>query len=402
MRSTIQPGIMPPESISFRELQKATHSRGIEVLSVLRDISGRSKDQNALQRWISHGFHGEMSYLERLSDAFSEKETILAGLRSIAVFAVPYPAERKCERGHGEARISRYALGRDYHRVLKRTLAKVLIDLGLPKNSFRIVTDSFPLLERSIAQQAGVGFVGKNTMLIRPRLGSYFFLAEALLTFTVEDLPIPVLKGDCGSCSRCLEACPTKAFVSPYVLNATRCISYLTIEKRGRFSAWERRAIGEWGFGCDICQEVCPFNHRRGTQETEDFLAEFQFQSRKLPLSEILSIRTKEQFVERFSGTPLMRAKREGLLRNMCCVAANTLDISALPALLEAALCDSSDNIRGHAVWAIGKLSDLLVSEERANAREALRSRLKYETPFVRGELFWCLPRLASASEENY
>jgi epoxyqueuosine reductase len=221
-----------------------------------------------------------------------------------------------------------------------------------------------PLLERAVAHKAGVGFIGKNTMLIVPRAGSFMFLGEILWDLEVRDLdPLP-LAGDanCGTCSRCLVKCPSQAFVSERVLDARRCISYLTIEKRDALSWQERAWLGEWLFGCDVCQEVCPFNSRSLRLQSGADVAEFSPEhgaGQALSLRDVLTIRDDASFVARFGGSPIMRTKRTGLLRNAAVVAANTEAVELVGTLMEVALRDPAPLVRQHAVWAYCKLARL-------------------------------------------
>lgn len=292
-----------------------------------------------LADWQDSGFAGDMAYMRRSPDLFLNPENLLPGLKSVISFAVPYAAagasDPDCPRGFG--RIARYARGRDYHRVIKKLLKeaakKIEQRAGRPVG-WRAFSDAVPFLERAAAIAAGLGFSGKNTMVIRPGLGSYFFLAELLLDIEIEpDLTPAAQSGSCGSCSRCQISCPTGAFAGPGRLDARRCISYLTIEKSGGFSEDERRMVGDWVFGCDRCQEVCPFNHP-GTQArvAPEFRPE-RGAGAFIELSRILAIKSDEDFTATFAGTPLMRAGRIGMIRNALAVCANQGCTELVPAI---------------------------------------------------------------------
>lgn len=351
--------------ISFSLVSDLANQHGLKVIGVA-EISLLSEDLLRLQEWQEAGFSAEMKYMQRSAAQLAQPANIMQNVRSIISLALPYSSAPVAAKPESAGRVARYAWGMDYHEVLKARLnifAKELF--GESQRSF---SDAVPLLERALARRAGLGFIGKNTMLIRPGHGSLFFLAEILTSFKINDYSPPKVntKG-CSSCTGCLDLCPTKAFVAPYTLDARRCISYLTIEKRGAFNKHERSALGEWLFGCDICQEVCPFN--QGILKSKNQpkyqslklaeLSEFQSVSNSpgwLDLVDILSIRTDSAFKQRFKGSAILRAKRVGLLRNAACVAANTEAELTAPVLIEAALSDISPIVRQHAYWAIFKL----------------------------------------------
>jgi epoxyqueuosine reductase len=209
--------------------------------------------------------------------------------------------------------------------------------------------DTGPLLERDLAARAGLGWIGKNTMLLHPDLGSFFFVGTVLTTADL--LPDAPLPDRCGSCTRCLEACPTEAFTGPYVLDARRCIAYLTIEHRGPIAAGLRSGIGTWVFGCDVCQDVCPWNRRA------EVTGEAAFQPRQHPpLAELLAL-DETSYRERFRGSPLKRARREGLARNAAVALGNRQGAGSVPALVEA-LGHADSTVRGHAAWALGRIGE--------------------------------------------
>ncbi|MCB0324277.1 MAG: tRNA epoxyqueuosine(34) reductase QueG [Bdellovibrionales bacterium] len=319
-------------------------------------------DIDALRRWQSAGAAGDMRFMERSPELFGDLEAFLPGVRSIAVFAISYWSEEHhppvLPKGYG--RVARYAWGRDYHRVLKRRL-KHLVGMIEQRTkhsiAYRVFTDAVPLLERAIARTARLGFTGNNTMLITPGIGSFTFLAEVLWDVQpVAESEPSNPRGQCGACRRCLPACPTQAIVSEKFVDARRCISYLTIEKEGTLSEWEAEALGEWAFGCDICQDVCPFNHDNRPPGTVEELTSARGSGSLLNLIEVLGIRTDAEFLSRYQGTPLMRPGREGLLRNACCVLANTNAGEAREALHAALSLDPSAVVREHAERALTRL----------------------------------------------
>jgi epoxyqueuosine reductase len=340
--------------------------------------------------WLAAGRHGEMAYLAR-ADAVERRADLkgtLPSVRSVIVVGLDYRVE---ESGGGEADpsrgvIARYARGRDYHRVLKDKLLRLArrIDehAGRPVAA-RAYVDTGPILERDLARRAGLGWFGKSTMLIHPRRGSYFFLGVLLV-----DLELPIddsFDADhCGSCARCLEACPTGALLGrddrgAAVIDATRCISYLTIEQRGPIPRELRAALGNRIYGCDICQEVCPFNGPKFVQMTSE--PDFAARPRMSNPALLELIGMDEDEWDRFSrGSAVRRAGRAGFLRSVAVALGNWGSERAVPALARA-LDDAEPLVRGHAAWALGRVG----SEE---ARSALRGRLATELDaFVREEL---------------
>jgi len=336
--------------------------------------------------WLGQGLAGSMQgWLERHEPLRSHPATLLPGARSVVMLATDHattgPAAAAAEQGRG--RLARYAWGDDYHDLL-RTRANALaawLEARVPGCRTRAVVDSAPLAERDFARLAGLGWFGKNTMLIDPRAGSYFLLT-ALLTDL--DLPAdtPLEVDHCGTCTACLDACPTGAFVEPRVLDAGRCISTLTIEDRGPIAADLRAGIGDRIFGCDICQEVCPWNrHAPGSAEPA-----FQPRHGESTLSLVALLGLDEPaFRARFAGSPILRAKRRGLLRSAAVAVGNHPDPAAWPALL-AALGDDEPVVRGAAAWAVGRWIAAGVMAEAA--REALGGRSALETDvIVRAEI---------------
>lgn len=348
---------------------------GLDLVGVA-EVSFDSRDTERLEAWQRAGFAGSMSFMERPASLLADPCRLLPSARSVIVCAAHYDRTPLPDRPEGYGRVARYAWGRDYHRVLKKRVQRLANELerlvGRPYGA-RVFTDATPLLERTFAVRAGIGFQGKNTMVIRPRAGSFFLLAELLSELkVVAPSTLSVIEGGCGSCSRCLDRCPTGAFAAPMVLDARRCISYLTIEKVGVLEPHERRMLGEWLVGCDLCQEVCPFNHMplsEGIGATIPELGAGAGCGPLLSLSALLAIRWDSSFMGRFKGTPLMRPGREYLLRNAACVAANTGATSVLASLRSAAQEDASAVVRLHALWA------LAVLEQREGQRSDLIER---------------------------
>jgi epoxyqueuosine reductase len=328
--------------------------------------------------WLSAGYAGEMHYLTHREEAYAHPEHVLSGVRSLVMLAMNYRTGAPVPPAPGQGRVSRYAWGADYHDVLHDRLRRLcaFVKEHVPTACVRGVADTAPLLEREFAQLAGLGWIGKNTLLLNQRLGSWFFLA-ALLTDIELEYDEPHTAEHCGTCRACIDACPTAALTEPYVLDARRCISYLTIELRGSIPRELRSGMGDWVFGCDICQDVCPWNHRPA--ETEE--ASFQPRDGMNPLDlPALFDLDDEAFRRRFRHTPLWRPKRRGLLRNAAIVLGNRPTPEGLSALLKG-LNDPEPLVRGAAAWALGQYYD-------PAARAALEQRLRCETDAdVRGEI---------------
>ncbi|MBX3414432.1 MAG: tRNA epoxyqueuosine(34) reductase QueG [Pirellulales bacterium] len=303
-----------------------------------------------LGEWLTAGFAGEMHYIAERRAAYEHPRHVLDGARSIVVLAMNYrpPEPAAIERGAG--RVARYARGRDYHDVIHERLKRLAAWLVARRPGARVrgVVDSAPLMEREFAQLAGLGWIGKNTLLLNKRLGSWFFLAALLtdLELTYDDAHE---KDHCGTCRACLDACPTDAFVDAYQLDARRCISYLTIELRSPIPVELREGIGDWLFGCDICQEVCPWNREAPLAEEVEF-APLPYLN---PVDAAKLFELDEgTFRERFRHSPLWRAKRRGLLRNAAIVLGNSKNDGAIPVLVRG-LNDEEPLVRAASAWAL-------------------------------------------------
>lgn len=265
--------------------------------------------------WVQKGYQGEMEYMARLqNERASGVEHILPGARSVIVLACSYfwpdHAPEDNDRGSGQkVKIARYALGKDYHYVLRERLEQLVtwLENAMPGESWRICVDSAPLLERAYAAASGIGFIGKNSMVISWMGGSYTFLAEILTTADLpHDQPRP---GSCGNCTRCLDACPTQAFPALGVVDARRCISYLTIEKKTELTSEEAAMTGEWLFGCDVCQQVCPYNKHPAAAQVNEFRSGTVVE-RQEPVATFLEPASNSQFERRFTDSPILRAGR--------------------------------------------------------------------------------------------
>lgn len=324
----------------------------------------------ANDRWLGEGGHAGMGYLEKHAALRHDPRTLLPAARSVLCVALDYAppagtAEASTDFWQG---IARYARGEDYHDAMREKLGrvKVAIEAAVPGVEARICVDTAPLLEREWAARAGLGSFGKNTNLLHPEGGSFFLLAELLLSLDLPpDLPVADL---CGSCTRCLEACPTGA-LSPYRLESSRCISYWTIEHRGEIPSAIRAGMGKWVFGCDICQEVCPWNG----DPVGELAAEFATPAdrRSLTLAGVLGAGEAE-LRTLLRGTPLLRPKVEGLRRNVAVAMGNRRDPGYIAPLAEALESDSRE-VRRHGAWALGEIGTAEAKEilQRALDREA-------------------------------
>ena len=307
-----------------------------------------------LAEWLAKGYAGQMTYLAARQQAYEHPRHVLEGVRSVLMLAFPYRTSEPQPTAAGQGRISRYAWGEgDYHDLIHDRLKQLaaVIHEQVPGAQARGVVDTAPLLEREFAQLAGLGWIGKNTLLLNKPAGSYFFLS-ALLT----DQPLvydePFTADHCGTCRACLDACPTQAFPQPYVLDASRCISYLTIELRDAIPADLRAGIGDWLFGCDVCQEVCPWNNHAPT--TDEPAYQPAAGANPVDLAGLFDL-DDEAFRRRFRHTPLWRAKRRGVLRNAAIVLGNQRAQAAVPALTRG-LNDAEPIVREAGPWAVGQM----------------------------------------------
>jgi epoxyqueuosine reductase len=360
-----------------------------------------SEHAEFLQRWLDAGRHGSMSYLAR-EDAVRARarpDEAWPALRTAIVLALDYhDGDMSTAQPADRGIIARYARGRDYHKVIRKKLFELLRwleqETGRALPLARAYVDTGPVLERELAQRAGLGWFGRNTMILHPRRGSYFFLATLLVELDFDDHDEPFVADHCGTCNACVSACPTGALLGrdasgAPVIDATRCISYLTIEQRGPIPHELRPLIGNRVFGCDICQEVCPWNSPKFVQLTRepDFNGRERDRERKrkrkreqrdpLPetsLPSLISLMrlTYDEWVEWTRGSAIRRAGYAGLKRNVAVALGNWGAEEAVAVLVEA-LMDAEPLVRAHAAWALGRVGS-------AEARSALSSRASVET----------------------
>lgn len=308
---------------------------------------------NIFEDWIDNKRHGNMDYLyeERNRIRRADIKKVLPDCKSVLMLAIPYAPISK-EQSPGPV-IASYALGDDYHEILPHKLKAIVSFIEAQVGysiSNRYYTDTGPILERELAQRAGLGWIGKNSMLINPEVGSTFFLAEILLGIELEP-DLSFTTDHCGTCTRCITACPTQCILPNRTLDARRCISYLTIENKGEIPTDLRPHIQNWAFGCDICQQVCPWN--RFSQPGDP-----TFEA-KIPLPVLTSdlLLTSVEFNQRFKKSPVKRAKRRGYLRNLAVVLGNYGNKKDL-SILNQARQDVEPLVKEHAEWALGKLKN--------------------------------------------
>ncbi len=332
---------------------------------------------NRFYQWIEAGYHGEMQYLESRRDAYSHPSGVMNSAKSIVMLAINYGNESPVSVRGGQGRVSRYAWGSvDYHDLIHdrlRQMQSFLCDNVMGLTS-RGVVDTAPLMEREFAVLAGLGWQGKNTMLLNKQAGSWFFLA-ALLIDEVLEYDAPHNTSHCGTCRACLDACPTNAFVAPYVLDARRCISYLTIELDGPVPLHLRESMGDWVFGCDICQDVCPWNNKAARSSVDAFRPSEDMNP--LDLCGLFQL-SDEDFRKRFRKTPLWRPRRRGILRNAAIVLGNQGNPASVSALT-LGLHDIEPLVRGSSAWALGRIG---------NCQHLLSAQLEKESDsMVRDEI---------------
>jgi epoxyqueuosine reductase len=337
---------------SSQSLKQEACRLGFDFAGIVRAV--KPTGFSRLNDWLSQGYHGEMHYLETRRDVYQHPKGVLPEVRSIMMLGMSYHTDSvSLPAQPGQGRIARYAWGSvDYHDLIHKKL-KALCKFARSTDeeiSIRGVVDTAPLLEREFAQLSGMGWLAKNTMLINRELGSWFLIAAILTDAELEpDAPMEV--DHCGTCTACIEACPTDAFVAPGTLDATKCISYLTIEHRSPIPVEFRAPMGDWILGCDICQDVCPWNNKAKLTTNAEF--EPVAQLRPLELHELFHM-DDDQFRARFRKTPLWRPKRRGILRNAAIALGNLPTAEGLESL-SIGINDDEPLIRGASAWAIGK-----------------------------------------------
>jgi epoxyqueuosine reductase len=363
------PRIDPGEA--KRILEERAYAAGFDLVGVTR-AEPLTQGGERLREWQEAGMAADMGYMQRPVELLSDPKKLQKSAKSVVSLGVSYYPGDHPENTEGGGRVARYAWGRDYHEVIKERLFRLRAELeevlGV-KIKARGFTDAVPLLERSAAQHAGLGFFGRNSCLISGEVGSYFFIADLIVDLDLA--PDPSGSGTCGRCTRCMDRCPTGAIKAPGVVDARLCISYLTIENKGEIPRHLRPLVGDWAFGCDVCQEVCPYNKTKAARSRWPEFSDEAGTGPYLEIEEVLGIRTEEEFERRFAGTPLTRPGRAGLLRN-CCVAAGNLGLRrAVPALIRCLEEDESPLVRAHAAWALGEIGGAEAALEEAAEGES-------------------------------
>ena len=361
--------------MSLTELIKEkAYDLGFDLIGVAP--AQRAPHAEAYRRWLANGYQAEMQWLAKRPHRREDPRQVVPEARSVIVVGLSYfvldpAAELWSDPSRG--RIARYCWGLDYHDIMLprlRTLGDFIDQMTKQTRSQRAYVDTGPVLERNFAAQAGLGFIGKNTLLLSPKLGSYLFLGEILIDLELAyDEPAPnggascrfdppgqsKRVGTCGRCTRCLEICPTHAFPAPYILDSNRCISYLTIELKGSIPLTLRPLLGNWIFGCDACQEICPWV-RRYSQPTREHFLGYDPDQIAPKLIDLMQL-DEAAFRARYKGSPIKRSKRRGLLRNVAVALGNWGSPEGLP-VLERALQDHEPLIREHAAWAINRIKN--------------------------------------------
>lgn len=349
-------------NLALSQIKLALEAEGLELSGLTTFAPVSPSSLKRLDDWRNRGFSANLEYMQRDLTSFSDPFACYPNLRYIVTFTLKYSTTPRAPLFVGQGLIARYAWGRDYHGLIRKAAKRVLRRLSEStgqKITGVLAADSIPILERHLAAVSGGGGFGKNSMLIRPGEGSFFILGELFLSCDVtKDCAVTLAPSvDCKECTRCVDRCPTRAIVEPGLIDARRCISYLTIEHKKLFSEDEIRALGSWLFGCDICQEVCPFNH-----QSMKFGKINRYLTPKAELAGgVLSLETlmelnESQFFDQFSGSPLMRAGRDRMIRNACAVAINSNYTGVINRLKKLLVDDTSEYVRAVARQALGLL----------------------------------------------
>lgn len=308
------------------------------------------EDAPRFVEWLEKGMHGEMKYLERFRERILDPSLVKAGCRSVISLAVNHSRPPGGFAGGG--RVARYALGRDYHHIIQsmtRRLIRRLESEGIG-TIFRDVTDAGPVLERSFAAMSGIGFLSKSANLLHYKYGPWLFLSEIFIDINIDDVAARA-PGSCGTCTKCIDLCPTGAIVAPGSVDARICISYLTIEYHGIIEDSLKTKIGEWVFGCDVCSEVCPFGD--GSPDASNRFG--RHGALDLKLEDLLTI-SESEFMKQFAGSPMRRAKRAGIARNAAIVLGNLKRSEAAKTLQNSATHDPAPEVRDAAAWALSRI----------------------------------------------
>ena len=336
-----------------KQIQAWGKTLGFQQIGIT-DVDLGDHEQH-LHRWLAQKHHGELGYMEAHGNKRSRPEQLIPGTLRVISARMDYLTTEKrigkTEQNPNYAQVSRYALGRDYHKLIRKRLTQLAkkIETTAQKGNYRAFVDSAPVLERALAEKAGLGWIGKNTMLLTPNAGSYFFLGEIYT-----NLPLPTNQSassnHCGSCSACLDICPTDAFVGPYILDARKCISYLTIELKGSIPEPLRRPMGNRIFGCDDCQTACPWN------KFANFTDEQDFQPRNnLDEAELLELFSwsEQDFLSKTEGSAIRRTGYQGWLRNIAVALGNAPTSQLIVNALKDKSGHSSELVREHVAWAL-------------------------------------------------
>jgi len=368
-------------SISKESIRKLASGHGFELCAVSAPHFPE-KHREGLDNWVSANMHGDMVYMAEATRVERRKapESMLEGIRTVISVGMrhsppPYSLQHsQADRSRGV--IAAYAFGDDYHEVMKKRLKALARDLDglLGKHDQRVYVDTAPVLEHALAEESGLGWQGKHTLSINRDYGSYLMLGEIFTTAEIE--PDAAASFHCGSCSSCIDICPTKAIIAPFVVDARRCISYLTIEYRGFIPLEFRHLMGNRIFGCDDCQMICPWNDKAEPVVLDHLPPRAE---NLLPaLAELFAL-DDEQFRHRFRKSPVKRATRAGLLRNVAIAMGNSENRSFIPLLLDA-LADDEALVRGHSAWALAQLSRQNPQSSNGEILERLAYHAAFET----------------------
>ncbi len=378
---------MSPQDLAQRVKARGT-ALGFDLVGISR--VGEPAHGGSFAEWLRRGYHGEMGYMARTATQRAHPGEFLPWAPSVVSVALSYstPYRRPPESAGIRGWISRYAWGEDYHDLMQAKLEKLLAfvrEVAGIEVQGRVFVDAGPALDREVGARAGIGWYGKNTNLLSMRLGSFFFLGELFLSLELP--PDRPLRDRCGQCRLCLDACPTYAFLGPYILDARRCISYLTIELKGAIPRELRPLVGAHIFGCDICQDVCPYNARmKPTRESAFGPRDGLYAPELIPLLAL----SEAEFKARFRGSPILRAKRRGFLRNVCVALGNLKRPESVPALARTLREDPEPLVRAHAAWALGRigtpeaataLQDARWQEAEASVQEEIEQAIQALSP---------------------
>ena len=366
------PGDAVARAVRERALELGFDAVGIAAIAPLEAAA-------RYEAWLEAGRHGGMRWLAtpKHRERRADPARILRDVRSVVCVALCHPPDRDAERDRRVGRIARYAAGEDYHRIMRDKLRELQRDIMrlIPGSRALWYADTGAILERAWAERAGLGWTGKHSGLLSQTLGSWFLIGEVLVNREIApDLPPGHTPQEhCGTCERCIEVCPTRAIVAPYQLDARRCISYLTIEHRGPIPIELRAGIGDWVFGCDLCQEACPWNRFAPPAR------EARLHARALDgwtLERFLTL-DEPEFAALFDKSPVRRAGRAGFLRNVCVALGNRGAAAAVPALTLALEAEREPLVRAHAAWALGEIAERAGGADASGATRAARAALE-------------------------